>query len=55
MYKTSLVVAVLLHLFILFHLPQPIPTAAMSVNERTYIMVKVGTRAHYRPCMPDRC
>ena len=41
MYKTSAVLFILLHLFIFFHLPQPIPTAAMSVNERTYIMVKV--------------
>ena len=41
MYKTSVVLFILLHLFIFFHLPQPTPTAAMSVNERTYIMVKV--------------
>ena len=41
MYKTSAVLFFLLHLFIFFHLPQPTPTFAMSVNERTYIMVKV--------------
>lgn len=41
MYKTSAVLFFFLHLFIFFHLPQPTPTAAMSINERTYIMVKV--------------
>ena len=41
MYKTSAVLFFLLHLFIFFHLPQPTPTFAMSVTERTYIMVKV--------------
>ncbi|KAI0747893.1 nucleoside diphosphate kinase [Daedaleopsis nitida] len=40
MYKTSVVLFLLLHLFIFFHLPHPTPTAAMSVTERTYIMVK---------------
>ncbi|RPD65895.1 nucleoside diphosphate kinase [Lentinus tigrinus ALCF2SS1-6] len=40
MYKTSVVLFFLLHLFIFFHLPQPTPTAAMSIQERTYIMVK---------------
>ena len=42
MYKTSAVLVLLLHLFIFFHLPHPLPIAAMSVSERTYIMVKVG-------------
>ena len=41
MYKTSVVLFLFLHLFIFFHLPQPTPIAAMSIQERTYIMVKV--------------
>ena len=42
MYKSSVVLFILLHLFIFCHLPHPTPTAAMSVTERTYIMVKVS-------------
>lgn len=42
MYKTSVVLVLLIHLFIFFHLPHPTLIAAMSVQERTYIMVKVS-------------
>ena len=53
MYKTSAVLFLLLHLFIFFHLPHPLPTVAMSVSERTYIMVKASLCPKYRIWLPN--